>query len=173
VSDKLIAARNKHRSSGGQKRGIVNLPILLAVTNLLCRLGGSVRCSEKGAKTGNPDWTIANFIRLKPIAAHNDLHFAIRLHKLQIIMKNQFSILRLVAFAAALFSFAPLATAHERDTFKVGDKYYLLTVGSLKRTFIVDNISGVDLRVSQLSGPAAMALAAHGKARLLPDSSER
>jgi len=90
---------------------------------------------------------------LNLLPPHNDLHFAIRLHKLQIIMKNQFSILRLVAFAAALFSFAPLATAHERDTFKVGDKYYLLTVGSLNEPFIVDNISGVDLRVSQLSGP--------------------
>src|SRR3984893_7562848 len=68
-------------------------------------------------------------------------------------MKNQFSILRLVAFAAVLFSFAPLAAAHERDTFKIGDKYYLMTVGSLNEPFIVDSISGVDLRVSQLSAP--------------------
>jgi hypothetical protein len=90
---------------------------------------------------------------LNLLPPHNDLHFAARLHKLQIIMKNQFSILRLVAFAAALFSFAPLAAAHERDTFKIGDKYYLLIVGSLNEPFIVDNISGVDLRVSQLSGP--------------------
>ena len=85
--------------------------------------------------------------------SRNDLHFAVRLHKLRIIRKNQFAILYLVAFATALFSFALSAAAHERDTFKIGDKYYLLTVGSLNEPFIVDNISGVDLRVSQLSGP--------------------
>jgi hypothetical protein len=89
---------------------------------------------------------------LNLLPPHIDPHFAIRWHKLQTIMKNQFSILRLVAFAA-LFSFAPLAAAHERDTFKIGDKYYLLTVGSLNEPFLVDNISGVDLRVSQLPGP--------------------
>lgn len=84
---------------------------------------------------------------------HNGFHFAVRWHKLQIVMKNRLSILHLVAFIAAWFSFAPLAAAHERDTFKIGDKYYLLTVGSLNEPFIVDSISGVDLRVSQLSGP--------------------
>jgi hypothetical protein len=68
-------------------------------------------------------------------------------------MKNQISILSMVVLAIALFSIAPLALAHERDTFKIGDKYYLLIVGSLNEPFIVDNISGVDLRVSQISGP--------------------
>jgi hypothetical protein len=90
---------------------------------------------------------------LNLLPPHNDLRFAMCLHKPQSIMKNQFSILRLVAFAAALFSFTPWAAAHERDSFKIGDKYYLLTVGSLNEPFMVDNISGVDLRVSQLSGP--------------------
>jgi len=59
----------------------------------------------------------------------------------------------MVALAMAFFSIAPLALAHERDTFKIGDKYYLLTVGSLNEPFIVDNISGVDLRVLKISGP--------------------
>jgi hypothetical protein len=68
-------------------------------------------------------------------------------------MKKQFSVLRLAVFAVALLNIAPLAAAHERDTFKIGDKYYLLTVGSLNEPFLVDNISGVDLRVSQVSGP--------------------
>src|SRR6202790_1361958 len=68
-------------------------------------------------------------------------------------MNNQISILSMVALAIALFSTAPLALAHERDTFKIGEKYYLLTVGSLNEPFIVDNISGVDLRVLQVSGP--------------------
>jgi hypothetical protein len=68
-------------------------------------------------------------------------------------MKNQISILSMVVLAIALFSIAPLALAHERDTFKIGEKYYLLTVGSLNEPFIVDNTSGVDLRVSQVSGP--------------------
>jgi len=83
----------------------------------------------------------------------NDLHFGLHSHKLQITMKNQLSILGMVALAIAFFSIAPLALAHERDTFKIGDKYYLLTVGSLNEPFIVDNISGVDLRVLQISGP--------------------
>jgi hypothetical protein len=83
----------------------------------------------------------------------NDLHFAGCLHERQIIMKKQFLLLRLAAFAVALLAFAPFAAAHERDTYKIGDKYYLLIVGSLNEPFIVDNISGVDLRVSQLSGP--------------------
>ena len=69
-------------------------------------------------------------------------------------MKKQFLLLRLAVFAVVLLNFAPLAAAHERDTFKIGEKYYLLTVGSLYEPFIVDNISGVDLRVTQLSGPA-------------------
>lgn len=59
----------------------------------------------------------------------------------------------MVVLAIALFSIAPLALAHERDTFKIGEKYYLFTVGSLNEPFIVDNTSGVDLRVSQVSGP--------------------
>ena len=54
----------------------------------------------------------------------------------------------------AYFSAASLASAHERDTFKIGSKYYILTVGSLNEPFVVDNISGVDLRVSQVAGPA-------------------
>jgi hypothetical protein len=83
----------------------------------------------------------------------NDLHFGLHSHKLQITMKNQISFLSMVALAIAFFSIAPLALAHERDTFKIGNKYYLLTVGSLNEPFIVDNISGVDLRVLQVSGP--------------------
>lgn len=83
----------------------------------------------------------------------NDIHSGFHFHKLPDIMKNQFTILSLVALTIALFSFEPLASAHERDTFKVGDKYYLLIVGSLNEPFIVDNISGVDLRVSRVPGP--------------------
>jgi hypothetical protein len=83
----------------------------------------------------------------------NDLHFGVHSHTLQITLKNQISILSMVALAIAFFSITPLAVAHERDTFKIGDKYYLLTVGSLNEPFIVDSFSGVDLRVSQASGP--------------------
>lgn len=84
----------------------------------------------------------------------NDLRSGVHFHKLPVIMKNQLTILSLVALTIALLSFEPLASAHERDTFKVGDKYYLLIVGSLNEPFIVDNISGVDLRVSRVPGPA-------------------
>ena len=90
---------------------------------------------------------------LNLLSSHNDLQFAVRFRNLQIIMKKHFSILRWSILAVALLTFAPFAAAHERDTFKIGDKYYLLTVGSLNEPFIVDNLSGVDLRVAQLSGP--------------------
>ena len=68
-------------------------------------------------------------------------------------MNKPFSILSLVIIGIALFSLAPLASAHERDTFKIGDKYYVFTVGSLNEPFVVDNISGVDLRVEQVASP--------------------
>jgi hypothetical protein len=90
---------------------------------------------------------------LDVLPPQNDLHSGVHFHKLPVIMKNQITILSLVALTIALFSFEPLASAHERDTFKVGDKYYLLIVGSLNEPFIVDNISGVDLRVSRVPGP--------------------
>ena len=61
----------------------------------------------------------------------------------------------MATFSIAMFGLASIASAHEHDTFKIADKYYLLTVGSLSEPFIVDNISGVDLRVSQVPGPGS------------------
>ena len=84
----------------------------------------------------------------------NGLDFGAYYHKLQITMKKQFPVLRVATLVIAFFSLAPLASAHERDTFKIGSKYYILTVGSLNEPFVVDNISGVDLRVSQVAGSA-------------------
>ena len=55
--------------------------------------------------------------------------------------------------ALAFIAFAPFASAHEHDTFKIGNAYYLLTVGSLNEPVIVDNISGVDFRVSRVASP--------------------
>ena len=66
-------------------------------------------------------------------------------------MKKQFSFLRLVTLAIAFCTVAHPALAHERDTYKIGDRYYLITVGSLNEPFVVDNMSGVDLRVSQVA----------------------
>ena len=88
------------------------------------------------------------------LSAPYDLPSGVLLWKVQISMKQYFSILRLAVFGVSLLVFASFTAAHERDTFKIGDKYYLLTVGSLNEPFIVDNISGVDLRVAQLPGPA-------------------
>jgi|SRR5579862_8861170 len=68
-------------------------------------------------------------------------------------MKNRFSLFGVVALVIVLCCIAPLVSAHERDTFKIGGKYYVLTVGSLNEPFVVDNISGVDLRVAQITGP--------------------
>jgi hypothetical protein len=72
-------------------------------------------------------------------------------------MKKQFSVFCVAALAAVLLSMAPVISAHERDTFKVGSKFYTLTVGSLNEPFVVDNTSGVDLRVSQVADPDAKA----------------
>lgn len=83
----------------------------------------------------------------------NRLDYGSHFRMLQIIMKKQFPVLSLATLAVALLSVAPLARAHERDTFKIGDKYYVLTVGSLNEPFVVDNTSGVDLRVAQVAGP--------------------
>jgi hypothetical protein len=90
---------------------------------------------------------------LDALPRQSDVHSGAHFQKLPVIMKNQLAILTLLALTIALFSFEPPASAHERDTFKVGDKYYLLIVGSLNEPFIVDNISGVDLRVSRVPGP--------------------
>ena len=65
-------------------------------------------------------------------------------------MKKQ--VLLYLAPALALLCAALPASAHERDTFKIGDRYYVFTVGSLNEPFVVDSISGVDLRVSRLPG---------------------
>ena len=71
-------------------------------------------------------------------------------------MKKQFSILQLAVYAVALLSFAPMAAAHERDTFKIGDKYYLLTVGSLNEPFLVDKFLELTCAYRNSPGPAAM-----------------
>lgn len=68
-------------------------------------------------------------------------------------MKKWVSCAGVATLAIAMLCAAPLVWAHEHDTFKIGDKYYLLTVGSLNEPFIVDNLSGVDLRVSEVAGP--------------------
>ena len=71
---------------------------------------------------------------------------------LPITMKNQLAFLQLFTLSIMLFTVATQATAHERDTYKIGNKYYVLIVGSLNEPFVVDSLSGVDLRVSQLEG---------------------
>jgi hypothetical protein len=88
------------------------------------------------------------------LASENGLDFGFHSHKLLITMKKQFSFLSVPALLALFCAVAPPASAHERDTFKIGSKYYVLTVGSLNEPFVVDNISGVDLRVAQIAAPA-------------------
>src|SRR5579862_8528443 len=74
---------------------------------------------------------------------------------LQTVMKKHFRVFSVAAVAIAIFITAPQASAHERDTYKIGDKYYVFTVGSLNEAYVVDNTSGEDLRVAQLAGPPA------------------
>lgn len=68
-------------------------------------------------------------------------------------MKTQLSVAKLATLATALCILVPLAAAHEHDTYKIGNGYYVITVGSLNEPFVVDEMSGVDLRVSQVAGP--------------------
>ena len=55
--------------------------------------------------------------------------------------------------AAVLFGVAllvpTLASAHERDNFKIGNSYYQFVVGSLNEPLVVDDKSGLDLTVSK------------------------
>ncbi len=52
----------------------------------------------------------------------------------QVTMKTQLSVVRLATLAIALCILVPLAMAHEHDTYKIGNSYYLITVGSAQRT---------------------------------------
>jgi hypothetical protein len=107
--------------------------------------------SEPNRKSRLSDFTF--HLDLNLLLAQNGLDFRVDFPELAIIMKKRFSLLSVATLAMAFFGLAALASAHEHDTFKIGDKYYLLTVGSLNEPFIVDSISGVDLRVSQVAGP--------------------
>jgi hypothetical protein len=69
---------------------------------------------------------------------------------LQIIMKSRMPLFALTTVAIAFWLMAPLARAHERDTYKIGNNLYLITIGSLNEPFVVDKMSGVDLRVSEV-----------------------
>lgn len=64
-------------------------------------------------------------------------------------------LLRFGAAVVALCAAAPIVSAHEHDVYRIGSSYYVLTVGSLNEPFVVDDLSGVDLRVEQLPGPPA------------------
>ena len=72
---------------------------------------------------------------------------------LRIAMKRNFTVLKALALAAAFCAVASLAAAHEHDTYKIGDKYYLITIGSVNEPFVVDKMSGVDLRDRGNCGP--------------------
>ena len=80
--------------------------------------------------------------------------------RLKITMKKQFSIVKFVTLAIAFSAVTFLASAHERDTYRIGDKYYVITVGSLNEPFVVDSMSGVDLRVSRVTGPGGHGVSA-------------
>ena len=68
----------------------------------------------------------------------------------------------LIGVVAQLCGLVPLASAHEHDTFKIGDRNYVITIGSLNEPIMVDKISGVDFRVAQVAAPGANHAAATG-----------
>lgn len=52
---------------------------------------------------------------------------------------------------AAVLAFAPsFASAHEHQMFNIGGRMYAFTVGSLNEPLVVDDKSGVDLRIEDL-----------------------
>ena len=58
---------------------------------------------------------------------------------------------------AALLTVSPQSvSAHEHQIFKIGEKYYQFTVGSLNEPAVVDDKSGVDLRVELVTEEHAM-----------------
>lgn len=59
------------------------------------------------------------------------------------------------AVVCVLYAAVPFASAHEHDVYRIGSAYYRITVGSLNEPFVVDGLSGVDLRVEQVPGPPA------------------
>lgn len=48
-----------------------------------------------------------------------------------------------------------LASAHEHQTFQIGDKQYSIGIGSLNEPVFVDDKTGVELEIQQLGGTAA------------------
>jgi hypothetical protein len=93
-------------------------------------------------------------LHFEPGEPENGLDFGRYSHKLQAIMNKNLSLFVIAAQVALFLVAGSSASAHERDTFKIGDKFYVLTVGSLNEPFVVDSISGVDLRVQRLAGTA-------------------
>ena len=81
------------------------------------------------------------------------LDYSANFRMLQVTMKKPLSVSGLAGIAFLALAIAPAARAHERDTFRIGSNYYVFTVGSLNEPFVVDTMSGVDLRVSQVAGP--------------------
>ncbi len=59
----------------------------------------------------------------------------------------------IAAVVLGIFFSPAYAFAHERQVFTIGGKQYLFTVGSLNEPLVVDDKSGVDLRV-KLADPA-------------------
>ncbi len=56
---------------------------------------------------------------------------------------------------ASLVSFGTTASAHEHGVFEIGGQYYQFTIGSQGEPVVVDDRSGLDLRVQKLSSPTA------------------
>lgn len=51
----------------------------------------------------------------------------------------------------ALTALPQIATAHERQAFTIGQNTYLITIGSLNEPVVVDDKTGLDLRVTQVN----------------------
>lgn len=65
--------------------------------------------------------------------------------------------------AAALVALAApaLASAHQTATYKIGDAYYKLTIGSMNEPIVVDDKTGLELSVERCSNSSCSAPAGH------------
>jgi hypothetical protein len=107
-----------------------------------------VQAAKRGGRTSKLTFENRGFF-----PAEYRLDHGVESSILSITVKKQCSVSKLITLGIVFCAIAPLTLAHERDTFKIGNSYYLIVVGSLNEPFVVDNMSGVDLRVSQVAEP--------------------
>jgi hypothetical protein len=79
-------------------------------------------------------------------------------------VKNQ---LRSVLFTACFITLTQAGIAHENHTYRIGDKVYQFTIGSLNEPVAVDDKTGLEFRAAILTKPGEEGVPASGLDRTL------